>query len=79
LIKPKPVPETNRKLLEQLVNKPQIPDRRAYTVREVADMLAVTEKTIYRLLDRQLLKSLKAFRHHRIPAKELERFLRENI
>jgi hypothetical protein len=39
----------------------------------------VTPKSVYRLLDRQLLRSLKALRHHHIPRKELERFLQENL
>jgi excisionase family DNA binding protein len=48
-------------------------------VKEVADMLRVTPKTVYRLLERRLLRSLKALRHHRIPREEFERFLRENL
>jgi excisionase family DNA binding protein len=42
-------------------------------------MLGVTSKSVYRLLQRGLLRSLKALRHHRIPRKELERFLQENL
>ncbi|MGH7971596.1 MAG: helix-turn-helix domain-containing protein, partial [Limisphaerales bacterium] len=51
----------------------------AYSVREVANMLAVTEKSVYRLIARGLLKPLRVFRHHRITKKELERFLVENM
>ena len=75
--------ETNRnldrrKLLDQSVDS--LPaDRQAFSVDEVAAMLGVTPKSIYRLLQRGLLKSLKALRHHRIPRKELERFLQQNL
>jgi excisionase family DNA binding protein len=71
--------QTNRKLLAEISEKSLSPDRQAYSVKEVADMLGVTSKSVYRLLDRNLLRSLQALRHHRIPRKELERFLRENL
>ena len=71
--------QTNRKLLAEISQKSLPPDRQAYTVKEVADMLGVTPKSVYRLLARNLLRSLKALRHHRIPRKELERFLQENL
>ena len=49
--------------------------RLAYTVQEVAEMLAVSPKTIYRLVDRGLLKSSKALRHLRITRQSIEAFL----
>ncbi|MCX6873781.1 MAG: helix-turn-helix domain-containing protein [Verrucomicrobia bacterium] len=71
--------QTNRKLLAEISEKSLSPDRQAYSVKEVADMLGVTSKSVYRLLDRNLLRSLQAVRPHRIPRKELERFLQENL
>jgi excisionase family DNA binding protein len=46
-----------------------------YTVPEVSQMLAVNQKTVYRLLDRGLLKSSSAIRHKRIHAASLEQFI----
>jgi excisionase family DNA binding protein len=71
--------QTNRKVLAEISAKSPPPDRLTFSVKEVAAMLGVNSKTIYRLLDRQLIRSLKALRHHRIPRGELERFLRENL
>lgn len=51
--------------------------RLAYTSQEAAQMLAVTPKTIYRLVDRGLLKSSKALRHLRITRQSLEQFMVE--
>ena len=47
-----------------------------YTVDEVAALLKVTPKTVYRLIERGLLKSTGAVRHKRITPAEIERFLR---
>lgn len=58
---------------------PLPPNREAYSIREVARALAVSEKSIYRLIARGLLRPLKTFRHHRITRKELQRFLDENM
>jgi excisionase family DNA binding protein len=55
------------------------PEQLTYSVKEVAGLLGVTPKSVYRLLDRRLLRSLRALRHHRIHRKELERFLQENL
>jgi len=66
-------------MLAELSAKALPPDRQAYSVEEVAAMLGVTPKSVYRLLARNLLRSLKALRHHRIPRKELERFLQEDL
>lgn len=48
-----------------------------YTVEEAAAILKVTEKTIYRLVDRGLLKSSKALRHIRISHRSLVQFVAE--
>lgn len=48
----------------------------AYTVEEVAKLLKVATKSVYRLLDRGLLKSSSALCHKRIPRSEIERFLK---
>jgi len=48
-----------------------------YTVPEVAVILKITEKSVYRLIERGLLKSCCALRHKRISKIALERFLRE--
>ena len=66
-------------MLAELSARALPPDRQAYSVEEVAAMLGVTPKSVYRLLQRGLLRSLKALRHHRIPRKEFERFLQENL
>ena len=51
--------------------------RLAYSIGEVAEMLNLSEKTIRRLISRNLLKPLRATRHIRISRQELERFLRD--
>jgi excisionase family DNA binding protein len=48
----------------------------AYTVEEVAKLLKIPPKSVYRLLDRGLLKSSSALRHKRIPRSEIDRFLK---
>jgi excisionase family DNA binding protein len=51
------------------------PPRLAFSVKETAAMLGVSEKTIRRLVARRLLRSSYALRHLLIPKKEIERFL----
>jgi len=51
------------------------PPRLAFHVREVAQMLGVSEKTVRRLKARGLLKPSKALRHHLIPRQQVEEFL----
>jgi excisionase family DNA binding protein len=55
------------------------PQRLAYSVRETADLLGVSEKSVRRLIARQLLRPCKALRHLLIPRAELERFLKETV
>ncbi|WCJ60690.1 helix-turn-helix domain-containing protein [Fontisphaera persica] len=57
-----------------LGNRDELPTL-VYTVHETAAILKVTEKTIYRLVDRELLKASNALRHLRITRKSLEEFL----
>jgi excisionase family DNA binding protein len=49
--------------------------RLAYSVAESAQMLNLSEKTILRLIQRNLLKASKALRHKRITARSLREFL----
>ena len=56
---------------------PPRPPRLAFSVRETAEALGVSEKTIRRLIDRQLLNPSRALRHLLISKKEVERFLEE--
>jgi excisionase family DNA binding protein len=50
--------------------------RLAYTVNETAEMLGLSTKTVYRLIERGLLKSVGALRHKRITRAEIDRFLK---
>jgi excisionase family DNA binding protein len=56
-----------------------LPDhpRLAYSVRETAKILGVSEKTVRRLISRKLLRASRALRHLLISKKEIERFLDE--
>jgi excisionase family DNA binding protein len=51
--------------------------RMAFSVRETAEILGVSDKTVRRLIDRKLLRASRALRHLLIPKKEIERFLQE--
>lgn len=50
--------------------------RMAYSVRETAELLGVSEKTIRRLIYRKLLRASRALRHILIPRTEIDRFLK---
>jgi len=50
-------------------------ERLFYTVPEVSEMLAVCEKSVYRLLARGLLKSSSALRHKRISKASIEELI----
>jgi len=50
-----------------------------YTVSEVCQMLKVNRKTVYRLIDRDLLKCSSAIRHKRIHAVSLELFITTTV
>jgi excisionase family DNA binding protein len=66
-------------------SKPVVPEakpvgtapRLAFSVKETAAMLGVSEKTIRRLVARGLLRTSRALRHLLIPKKEIERFLEQ--
>ena len=49
--------------------------RLAFSVRETAEMLGISEKTVRRLIDRGLLRPSRALRHLLISKKEIEHFL----
>ena len=53
------------------------PARLAFSVRETAEILGVSEKSVRRLVSRGLLHSSRALRHLLIPKKEIERFLED--
>ncbi len=57
--------------MEQNIELPRL----AYSVAEAASMLNLSTKTIYRLIDRNLLKAPKALRHKRITVRSLQEFL----
>jgi len=46
-----------------------------YTVAEVSEMFGISRKSVYRLLDRGLLKSSSALRHKMISRRSVEEFL----
>jgi len=46
-----------------------------YTVAEVSEMFGISRKSVYRLLDRGLLKSSSALRHKMISRSSVEGFL----
>jgi excisionase family DNA binding protein len=49
-----------------------------FTVEETAAILKVTQKTVYRLVDRKMLHAVKALRHLRISKKSLDALLASN-
>ena len=50
-------------------------ERMFYSVSEVAVMFNISSKSVYRLLDRGLLKSSNALRHKRISRASIEEFV----
>lgn len=55
---------------------PEPRQRRAYSVEEVAEMLAVSPKTIRGCIDRRELETVEVGRHLRIPDSSLARFIK---
>jgi excisionase family DNA binding protein len=51
--------------------------RMAFSIKEAAEILGVSDKTVRRLISRKLLRPSRALRHLLIPKKEIERFLQE--
>jgi excisionase family DNA binding protein len=56
-------------------NAPRI----AFSVKEAAALLGISEKSVRRLIARGILRSSRALRHLLIPKKELERFLQDTL
>jgi excisionase family DNA binding protein len=54
-------------------------DRLVYTTKESAKMLCISQKSVYRLIQRGKLRCISSLRHKRIPRSELERFLKEDL
>jgi excisionase family DNA binding protein len=53
--------------------------RLSVTIPEAARMLSISTKSVYRLIDRGIIKSSRALRTHLIPIIELERFLQTTM
>ena len=51
--------------------------RLAYTIRETAQMLGISYISVYRLVQRNKLRTNTSLRHRLIPRTEIERFLNE--
>jgi len=49
-----------------------------YTADEAAAILKVSQKTVYRLVERKMLHAIKALRHLRISHASLEKFVANN-
>jgi excisionase family DNA binding protein len=54
-------------------------EKLVYSVRDCAQALGVSEKTIRRLVARGLIRPSRALRHLLIPRTELDRFLRDTL
>ena len=46
-----------------------------FTVEETAEILKISQKSVYRLVDRKMLHAIKALRHLRITKKSLDEFI----
>jgi len=57
---------------------PEQPAKLVLTVKDCANRLSVSEKTILRLIHRGKLRCISSIRHKRVAAAELARFIREN-
>lgn len=53
--------------------------RLALSIQETATALGVSDKTVRRLIHRNLLRASTALRHILIPRTEIDRFLRETL
>ena len=58
---------------------PAIESRLAFSITETAQLLGLSRVSVYRLIERGLLKSNGALRHHLIARSEIERFLAETV
>jgi excisionase family DNA binding protein len=50
--------------------------RLMFTPKETAEILRISQKSVYRLIARGLLKTSKALRHIKIPKAEIEQFVK---
>lgn len=50
-------------------------DALLYPVSKVAEMFSISNKSVYRLIDRGLLQSSSALRHKRVTRASIEKFL----
>lgn len=53
--------------------------RLAFSVKEAAEILGLSPKSIRRLIDRRVLRVSRALRHLRIPKSELARYLHDTL
>lgn len=51
-------------------------ERLTYSVEESAQALGVSKPTIYRLIEREILRPLPGIRHKRIPCDQVRKFAR---
>jgi excisionase family DNA binding protein len=64
--------------MEQIMpaqNKGGETQRLVYTVPEAAELLGVNSASIYRAIARKKIRTLKIFRHKKIPKTEIDRLL----
>ena len=55
-----------------------IPQKPGYSIREAATYIGVSERTVFELLNRKLLRRCKALRRTIIPGVDVETFLERN-
>ena len=77
-------PKSIRVVQVDLTPSPRILDgkaplRLAYSVAETAELLGISYASVYRLIQRGLLRTSGALRHKMIPLKEIERFLADSL
>jgi len=58
-----------------VTSKPETNSRLFFDTNEVAEMFGVSTKTVYRLLQRGLLKASTAFRHKMISKQSIDEFI----
>lgn len=62
-------------MLARMDAHPLTPSRIAYPINETADLLGVSRRTVYELIARGELRSVRIGARQRVPAAELERLL----
>lgn len=66
-------------MLRSCINGSGRVERVFYSVPEVSEMFGVSNKSVYRLLARGLLKSSSALRHKRISRASIEEFMTTTV